>query len=837
MINQSLNGKWLFKKTDEEKWLEASVPGSVCNDLLNHKMIPDPFFGENEYTVLDLLGHDYEYKYEFSVDSDLYKEEHIFLLLKGVDTLSEVFLNNNRIGETKNMHRSYEFDIKPYLKKGMNSINIRFKSAINHVHKMHQTDPIWSDDNSSKGMSHLRKAHYMFGWDWGPKLPDMGIWRDISIVGYSNARLKDCYVTQEHHGDSVELNIKSVVEGYSSSGLKLSIDMVSPDGEHYIKEVLCLETTHVNLTIINPQLWWPNNMGEQALYKMNILLLNGNKVLDQWSNNIGLRTLTVRQEKDEWGESFEFSINGQSIFAMGGDYVPEDNILSRTSYEKTEKLILSCVEANMNSIRVWGGAFYPEDYFYDLCDQHGLIVWQDLMFACALYRMTDEFTENIEFEVRENVRRLRHHASLGLWCGNNEMEMAILDWDGPRNSAQDLKSDYVKQFEFLLPQWLKEEDPETFYWKASPSSGGHFDDPNSEDRGDVHDWSVWHGLEPFEYFQDHYYRFLSEFGLQSFPNIKTLEAVTKPEDRNIFGAVMENHQKNKSGNGKIMFYISDHFKYPETFENLLYKSQLIQAMGIQFAVEHLRRHRGRCMGAIYWQLNDCWPVASWSSIDYFGRWKALHYFAKKFFNPLLISIKAIKTKPTLNSLPSEYYYPVSESNGGEITLTNDTNQIVEGIVRWSIKDNESKVIQTESIEVLVEAFTSKKVLDIDASQHLLSREEARSQYLIVEWLVDGEVVSSNNIAFVRYKHFDYLKPTIKQTIIEEDECFVITLTSDVYTKFTELSLKGIDGIFSDNYFDLEGHIPRIIICKKNTLSQQVLLKEFINELEINMLNG
>ncbi len=376
-------------------------------------------------------------------------------------------------------------------------------------------------------------------------------------------------------------------------------------------------------------------MAPSQLYTVRAELLNGTRVLDSWEKRIGLRTMEIKRQKDSWGESFEMCVNGVSIFAMGADYIPEDNLLPRVTAERTRRLLEDCKLANYNAIRVWGGGYYPDDWFYDACDELGLVVWQDFMFACAIYELTEEFEENIRREVIDNVRRLRHHASLGLWCGNNEMEWQVDD--DVYFATHKQKADYIRMYEYLIPKTLREHDPVTFYWPASPSSGGGFDEPNDPNRGDVHYWDVWHGDKPFTEYRKFFFRNASEFGFQSFPCLKTVESFTKPSDRNIFSYVMEKHQRNKSANGKIMNYMAQTFLYPTDFDTLLYASQLLQAEAVRYGVEHWRRNRGRCMGAIYWQVNDCWPVASWSSIDYYGRWKALHYMARRFYAPVLLS--------------------------------------------------------------------------------------------------------------------------------------------------------------------------------------------------------
>ncbi|MDE6936694.1 MAG: glycoside hydrolase family 2 protein, partial [Lachnospiraceae bacterium] len=449
-------------------------------------------------------------------------------------------------------------------------------------------------------------------------------------------RDRGVYVRQEHVDGEVRLHLnpevsEAVCTG-DQEGLVYTAEIKAPDGS-----VQSYADSPKEVLIERPQLWWPNGYGGQPLYTVKVTLYADGEPVDVWERRIGLRTMTMRIRKDEWGECFAHEVNGVAVFAMGADYIPEDHLLGRVSLQTTRKLLEQCVAANHNAIRVWGGGYYPEDWFYDICDELGLIVWQDFMFACAVYELTPQFKENIRREFIDNVRRLRHHASLGLWCGNNEMEMFVEEghhWVTKKTEVRD----YVIMYEQLIPEVLAEYDPQTFYWPASPSSGGAFDEPNSPDRGDVHYWAVWHGNKPFCEYRKYFFRYASEFGFQSFPSRKTIETFTDdPKDMNIFSYVMEKHQRNYGANGKIMNYLQQTYLYPTDFDTLIYASQLLQADAIRYGVEHFRRNRGRCMGAIVWQLNDCWPVISWSSVDYCGRWKALHYAEKRFFAPLMIS--------------------------------------------------------------------------------------------------------------------------------------------------------------------------------------------------------
>ncbi|NLM74342.1 MAG: glycoside hydrolase family 2 protein [Clostridiaceae bacterium] len=776
----NLDKSWRLKRTDDSEWIPATVPGTVLHDLIKAGRLEDPYWRDNEDKVPEYVKYDYDYQCSFYIDEKLLNYKHIRLVCEGIDTLSEIRINGKFVANTENMHRIYEFDINKYLVSGDNLFQVTIFSPTKFIKRKHAEFPVYGAPEAMEGFPHIRKAHYMFGWDWGPTIPDMGIWRKIYIKAF-DAEIEDVLITQKHNSGEVELDIKIKTNLPEETGFSVNVIIVSPDENNLTENKSDIsKEEHIAIRINNPELWWPNGYGSQPLYEVNVVLLRNGAELDRKQYKIGLRTLYVRREKDRWGESFEFCVNNVSIFAMGANYIPEDSILPRNNRERTEKLVKACMKANFNCLRVWGGGYYPDDYFYDLCDQYGLIVWQDFMFACAAYVMTDEFSENIRREAEDNIKRIRHHACLGLWCGNNEMEWAWVAWDFPKIPR--LKTDYIEQFEILLREAVKKHDPQTNYWPSSPSSGGNFDEPNDENRGDVHFWEVWHGLKPFTEYRKYFFRFVSEFGFQSFPCLKTVESFTLPEDRNIFSYIMERHQKNGAANGKILTYLSYTFKYPKNFDSLLYASQLLQAEAIKYGVEHWRRNRGRCMGAIYWQLNDCWPVASWSSIDYYGRWKALHYYAKRFFSPVLLSACEDGEKVSLH-------------------VTNELLSPVKGKVEWRLRGKGSKVLQEGDVEVRANPLSAEKVLDFDF-EGIISPSDIRSTYLEYAWIPEEDREVRSALLFVPPKHFEFEEARITSDIEEYDDRFLITLSSDVLAKCVELDIKNADVVFSDNYFDI-----------------------------------
>lgn len=787
ILGESLSGM----PTD---WIEAEIPGSVYSTLLKKGIISDPYYRMNELDLLPLMKQDFCFQTTFSLTDKQISEDVLLLRFEGIDTLAEIVLNNVCLGHCNNMHRVWEYNIKQTAKEGQNLLQVILRSPTNYIEKENQNIFTGGSLECMKGFPHLRKAHCMFGWDWGPRLPDAGIFRAVSILSGKKARIDQVYMTQEWKEKQVTVHYHIWVDFFTAQSvnntLVLKTSLYDPDG-HLIAEHSSTCDTEVwgAIQLENPKRWWPHGYGEQPLYTIEVLLEDTNeKVLDSFTRRIGLRTMTVNTTSDAWGECFAHEVNGVKIFAMGADYIPEDNLLSRTSKERTKKLLTDAVAANHNCIRVWGGGYYPDDWFYDLCDELGLLVWQDFMFACASYELDEDFEKNIVSEVRDNVRRIRHHACLGLWCGNNEMETQVLD--GAWQPSPKQKYDYIKLFEYIIPKILKEEDPATFYWPSSPSSGGNYDNPWDENRGDTHYWSVWHGDKPFTEYRKYYFRYVSEFGFQSFPCLKTIASFTLPEDRNIFSRVMEMHQRNKAANGKIMNYLSATYLYPTDFETLLYASQLLQADAIRYGIEHFRRYRGRCMGTIVWQLNDIWPVASWSSIDYYGRWKALHYAEKRAFAPVMISCAEVGE---LSERPFCIEEPKPIEKSATLHVANETQHPVSGTVVWTLRTPDSQILLSGQKEITVEALDGVWLEKLDFSDY-----DELQIYLSYAFLVDGKSVSENTCLFTAPKHFAFRDPKLSW----RQEGNLLFVTASAYAKNVEI--EGIDGDvrLSDNFFDM-----------------------------------
>lgn len=699
MRARELNQNWTMRCVEDSQWQEARVPGTVYTDLLRNGNMEDPYWKDNEDAICSLMEKDYEYQCTFQGEEteDL---SNAFLRFEGLDTVADIYLNNVHVGNAESMHRTWEYPVKEVLSPGENTLKVVFHSPLKFIAQAYKKYGNIGNDDTYEGFMHLRKAHYMFGWDWGAHLPDAGIFRPVFLCSVSHGRIDSVYIRQCHEENKCTLKFEGDCIRETPGEYQWRVLVTAPDGQKY--ETALSAEGEGQLVIEDPELWWPNGLGDQPLYQVEAQLLYEGNVEDTWKKRIGLRTMTMQRKKDQYGESFAHEVNGKAFFAMGADYIPEEHLLGRRSEEKTRKLLEDCKLANFNVIRVWGGGFYPDDWFFDICDELGLVVWQDFMFACSVYELTPEFEANIRKEFADNIKRLRHHASLGLWCGNNEMEMFVDErcWVTKASEVRD----YLFMYERIIPEVLREYDPETFYWPASPSSGGSFDNPNDPDRGDVHYWKVWHGNRPFSEYRKHFFRYASEFGFQALPSQKTIETFTEdPDDWNLFSYIMEKHQRNYGANGKIMNYMQQTYRYPGDFDTVIYASQLLQADAIRYGVEHFRRNRGRCMGAVYWQLNDCWPVISWSSIDYTGRWKALHYYAKRFFAPVMISCQE-ESWLTQEANMNRQHFQFEKSI--HLNVTNETLKDREILVKWYVRNAAAEILREEHAKIQVPALES-----------------------------------------------------------------------------------------------------------------------------------
>lgn len=800
----TLNGTWQLSAGHRSlESVDMQIPGTVLSGLLAAGKIKDPFYRTNEDATRALFWKDYVFTRTFDVDEELLAQQHIVLVCEGLDTLAEISINGTFLAKTDNMHRTWKFQAKKLLHPGKNEIQIVFRSVLRFIedypyeaHKKINYIPC----GSMKGNQLLRKAHSMFGWDWGPQTIDAGIFRDIYLQGYSHARIEDIRIHQQH-AKNVSVQT-SITLSESVPGQKLCVELSEDGADKPLQTKLCKTNADgvaaVDFVIENPKLWWPNDYGDQPLYIVRTTLLDEDGTsLESITRRIGLRTLTISQEKDEWGNEFAFCVNGVKIFTRGGNYIPDDCLYTRITEKKLDYILESCRRAHFNCVRVWGGGYYPSDAFYDLCDEKGLIVWQDLMYACNVYDVTDAFAENCRQETYDNVRRLRHHASLGLWCGNNEIESAWDHWGDFQKETPYLRADYIRLFEEVLPKAVQEADGETFYWHSSPSSGGCFDNPDDANRGDTHYWDVWHGQKPFTDYRKYFFRFCSEFGFQSFPCAKTVNSFTLEDDRNIFSRVMESHQKNDAANGKMLYYLSENLRYPKDLTHLLYASQVLQGMAIKYGVDHWRRNRGRCMGTLYWQINDDWPAPSWSSIDYFGRWKALHYMAQKFYAPHAVSM-------TLEDHRCHVYF------------SNESFETTEYSLTLSIRDLSGNVLETYETKGNSPVFSAIETAVVD----ICSWEDQKDDVFLEAVIhTKDQKVLKDVETLVPYKYLNLKNPVISTEAEETNDAFILHISSDCFAPFVALDFDDADVIFSDNFFHLTDKTVQDIIVKKEDILQ------------------
>ena len=779
MISQKITS-WVMEYGKHS--LAANAPCSLYSVLLEHKIIEDPFYRLNEKGATALSEKDMELSAKIYITAEMLEKKHIDLCFYGIDTLCDVYLGGEHLFYADNMHRTWRADVKNKVCEGENELRLHFYSPSEYIKRKNAEHYLYTSTAGGavmEGTGHIRKSSCMFGWDWGPQLPDMGLYRDAFIEAY-DARIDDIAIRQVHEAGKVKL-LLSLLPSEQLDGMGAQVTVTSPDGRE--KEYpVSLERTN-EIEIENPRLWWPNGLGGQPLYTLRFALTRGGETLDTAEKRIGLRTMTVSRDKDEYGEEFCACVNGVKFFSMGADYVPEDSILPHRTRERTEELIRACREANFNSVRVWGGGYYPDDCFYDICDEYGIVVWQDFMFACMNVLMTEEFEKNVRAEFCDVLKRIRHHASIGLLCGNNEMELALIEWSTClRSKTQKVVDDYLLLYEKVIPEVCAEYAPDIFYWPASPSSHGGFDDPNSENVGDAHYWKVWHGGVPFEEYRKHYFRYCSEFGFEAFPSVKTLESFALPSDMRIDSEVMRSHQKCLSGNEKIMSYVKDYYRIPEKFEDFVYISQLLQADAIRYGAEHFRRYRGRCMGALYWQLNDCWPTVSWASVAYFGRWKALHHKAKGFFAPVLLSLH-------------------EEGEVKIANISNETRNDFEGEIHLAVRDASFRVIAEWRENVYVSALSSKDFAFPEEISGALCGKETEL-FLEYALICGGEDVCREAKIYAKPKDYRFENPQISANLREETGEFYLDLCAEKLAKSVMLEWQQADVRAEENFFDI-----------------------------------
>jgi beta-mannosidase len=803
---QNLHQRWKFRQSNKTQWRSAHVPGCVHLDLRRHKLIPDPFWGDNERRLLWIEETDWTYRCEFTADARLLAAGHIELLAEGLDTLADVRLNGRLVARTENMFVAWRWNVARLLRRGRNVLEIAFRNPMAYIRARKKPGHCPESNDQIGGSSLIRKEPCSFGWDWGPRFATSGIWLPIRLEAWNGNRIDSVRVLQSHEDGKVALEFKPKLALPANAKFRGTISLAG-------KVVATFDGLRTEIP--NPKLWWPNGHGAQPLYHVSLELLDGARVIDRWQRRIGLRTIALDRHADKFGESFQFVVNGRPIFAKGANWIPAHAFVTAAGPALYDDLLTSAAKANMNMLRVWGGGIYEQEIFYDLCDAKGLLVWQDFMYACALYPGNARFLASCEREAVHQVERLAHRACLALWCGNNELEQM------PQEIVRtpERKQAYDELFYHILPRVVARHDGVTPYWPSSPHNPeGYEKGCNKEHAGDYHFWDVWHARKPVKRYEEVKPRFCSEFGMQSYSSPEVAATYCRPENFNVFGPEMENHQKNGAGNLIMVEYLSRLYRFPRDYAALAYLSQLNQAYCMKIGVEHYRRSMPRTMGALYWQLNDCWPVASWSSIEFGGRWKALHYEAKRFFAPALVSVHVpgdetiIQGNTVRSTIREAHIYTVFDA-------PKDTT----GVVRWALVHLEKGTLRRGSKRVALRYGQSVRQVKLDCGAEM-AKHGASSLYLRVELAIRGKIVSRQTIFLTapRYVRLQDKPIRVRLRAAKEPGHFTATFSSSVFHHNVQFHLPGILYRADDNFFDLYPNEPRKVelsVDPKITASQ------------------
>ena len=794
---------WTFNKQNETKKHKASIPGTVHTDLYENQLIPDPFYGANEKQLQWIENENWEYESTFSLSEKEISNENIELEFDGLDTYATVYINGKLVLEADNMFRKWVVSAKNHLKKGKNHLKIVFLSAVQKGKEEAVKSPYTLPE---KERVFVRKAQYQFGWDWGPRFVTAGIWKKVQLKFWNSATIENIKFSQ------VELNDKKAILEFTTeirvSEVKTIQLKINEKSETFnLKKGT--NTVKMPYEISNPKLWWCNGLGFPHQYEFHFSLKQNREILDKKELKIGLRTIELVQDKDEFGTSFYFKLNGKSVFMKGANYVPPDSFLPRVPDATYFSLVENARKANMNMLRVWGGGVYADDEFYNACDANGILVWQDFMFACAMYPGDEKFIENVKQEVIDNVNRLQNHPSIALWCGNNENDEGWHNWGWQKQfnyskaDSTQIWNDYKKVFHEMIPKTLDSllAKEKNLYWPSSPSIG--WGRKESLTQGDSHYWGVWWGKEPFEMYKKKVGRFMSEYGFQGMPNLETLQKVIAKEDFNFTSEAFKNHQKHPTGFETITEYMTRDFRVPTSIEKYNYVSQLLQAHGMKIAIEAHRLAKPYCMGSLYWQLNDCWPVTSWSTLDYYGNWKAANYQVKESFTPILLAV-------------------TENLDGYSIIGSNDNLEVKEGIATAKLIDFSGKELWTASKECVLAVERNTICMQILNTE--LPKFEKDKTFLLIEFTSNQKKTVAHHY-FVKPKELQLEKPTIELKIVGETliELKTNTLAKNVY-------LQAKDTFFEENYFDLIPGIPKIIKTEKPTHETKLLsLFDVVNE--------
>nr|WP_243649290.1 glycoside hydrolase family 2 protein [Luteibacter rhizovicinus] len=789
------------------RWQAARVPGSAQTDLLAAGTIADPFYRDNEASLQWVGLADWDYQLSFDVDAASLKRGHVELVFDGLDTFADVSLNGKHLLSADNMFRRWRIPVKEQLHPGSNTLLVHLHSPIARLQPWllkqpyalpGEFDSAFGDEPKGKQTSnYVRKANYQYGWDWGPRYVTLGIWQPVRLESWDNLRLADFHVAQPKvDADVAQLQAQLDLRVDRAQAVDVQVDWTAPDGTKGS------QTQHAELTagenhvvvpvrIEHPQRWWPAGYGDPNLYHVRASVQAGGDALASAERDIGLRSVELRRDKDRWGRGFAFVVNGVPVFAKGANLIPFDSFPERATPQRMESILRSARDANMNMLRMWGGGTYQDDAFYAIADRMGLMIWQDFMFGGAITPYDDAFRENVRIEATEQVLRLRDHPSIVLWSGNNEVQTGWESWPDRETFRQSIDAAEVKRIEdgmrelfgHTLRKIANDLSPEVPYWASSPSTD--FDGPaNVENDGDFHYWKVWSGSEPISHYLDTTPRFQSEYGLQSFPSIATLETVTKPEDMSAESKVMRAHQKfaNGDGNQRLLLYIRQEYGEPKDFPSFVYLSQVMQAEGIELAAEHLRSARPQSMGSLYWQLNDVWPGPSWSSVDYYGRWKALQYHAKRFYAPVDV-------------------VPIRRDGRTEVFAVSDRTVPFKAQLRTRVLDMQGKVLHEESRALNAAALASTSAATFTDAQ-LLKGADPKHTVVVFELLENGAPVSRHLLYFGAARTLALPQPELDAQVSYNGHGIVVSVYAKHLARAVWIDFGKLDGRLSDNAFDL-----------------------------------
>jgi beta-mannosidase len=825
--SRPINTGWQFRVTgasdhdDVKAWHAATVPGVVQTDLLANKLIPDPYFQDNEARLQWISMADWEYQTSFDVDAATLAHEHVELVFDGLDTFADVYLNDKQILTADNMFRRWRVDAKPFLHTGANTLRVVLHSPITKMLAYVKSLPYQlsaPNDVSAPGepavSPYIRKAPYQFGWDWGPRFVTLGIWQPIHLDTWDAARVDNFHIEQQKiTADNASINAQLAIQSSKPGAVTVAFshrELPSGAAVSDGTQTFTLDAGENDISyafrVAKPKLWYPLGYGAQNRYIFSAVVRSGKETLAQAESKTGLRSVELRRVADQWGKSFAFYVNGIAVFGKGADVIPFDSFPNRVTPAQHRQILESARDAHMNMIREWGGGYYESDDFYDICDELGILVWQEFSFGGAMVPGDVAFQENVKQEAIEQITRLREHPSIVLWCGNNEVETGWYHWGdrlqfreavSPMDS-QRVWQDYMVMFADILKAAVTKYSGGVPYWPSSPSA--NFEEPpDNQHNGDMHYWAVWHQQAPAMDYTKQFPRFMSEYGFQSFPEMRTIRAFAEPSDFDIHSVTMQSHQKNNGGNDRILTYMLREYREPKNFESYVYLSEVQQAEVIKIGAEHLRRQRPRVMGSLYWQLNDCWPVASWASIDYYGRWKALQYYAKKFYDDTIVS-------------------PFAHDGKIDVYVVADNLQPQTGTIHTRLLDFSGKVLAEQTKDVQIAAQSSAIAFTLDQKEFLATADPTKS-FLVFDLDVAGKRVSRNTIFFGAMHDLDLpVAPKIDAAIAKaaDGSGYIVTLKSPVLARSAYITFADHDAQFSDNYVDVLPGEPVTITVKSTS---------------------